>query len=150
MLTLNLRLGIAELVLMASLVILGALVVLFIVEWPVGLVPAASYAFAMVGTYSGFRLYTRERTEAAALLEQQALDEAEPVMFRIVETRGVCPLGHGTGDVIAVDAAGWTAPVVCPEATAMLQMAARDGHVEQWCCPVYDHMLVFKKEGVAA
>lgn len=148
MLTVNLRLGIAELVLAASLVILGALVVLFIVEWPVGLVPAASYAIAMVGTYSGFRLYTRERTEAAALQEVQ--DVAEPVMFRIVETRGVCPLGHGTGDVIAVDAAGWTAPVVCPEATAMLQMAARDGHVDQWCCPVYDHMLVFKKEAVAA
>ena len=150
MLTLNLRLGIAELALAVSLVFLGALVVLFVIEWPVGLVPAASYAIATVGTYSGFRLYTRERAQAAAL-QQEVRDATEPVMFQVVDTRGACPLGHRTGDVIAVDAEGWTAPAVCPEAAAVLQMAARDGqNVEQWCCPVYDHMLVLEKEAVAA
>ena len=147
MLTVNLRFGTAELALAISLVFLSALVVLFIVEWPVGLVPAASYAVASVGTYAGYRVASRERDLAAA---RQAELESESVKFRVVHTMGTCPLGHTTGDVIAVSASGTVTPAVCPEAAAMLQMAARDGHVARWCCPVYDHMLVLRKEAVAA
>lgn len=149
MLTLNLRLGIAELALAASLVFIGALVVLFVVEWPVGLVPAASYAIASAGAYAGYRVHQRER--AAAAVREEAADRKVTVKFRVVDTRGACPLGRRTGDVIAVGEDGAVSPFVCPEAAAVLQIAARDGqNVEQWCCPVYDHMLVMRREAVAA
>lgn len=147
MLTVNLRFGIAEFTLAISLIFLSALVVLFVIEWPIGLVPTASYAVATVGTYAGYRVYSQERDRSAALPAKQ---ETEPVKFRVVHTMGTCPLGHSTGDVITVSASGSVEPVVCPEAASMLQMAARDGHVARWCCPVYDHMLVFRKEAVAA
>ncbi len=147
MLTVYLRLGIAELALAVSLAFLCGLVVLFVMEWPIGLIPAASYAVATVGTYAGYRVYSGERARAPALLAEE---ESEPVKFRVVHAMGTCPMGYSTGDVIAVSASGSTEPVVCPEAAAVLQMAAGDGHVARWCCPVYDHMLVFRKEAVAA
>ena len=146
MLTVNLRIGIAEIALAISLVLVAALMALFVIEWPVGLIPAASYAVATVGTYAGYRVHSREQVDAARLAEL----EGESVKFRVVHTMGTCPLGHSTGDVIAVNASGSVEPVVCPEAAAMLQMAARDGHVARWCCPIYDHMLIFRKEAVAA
>src|SRR5574341_2440930 len=139
MLTVNFRFGTAELALAISLVFVVALMALFIAEWPIGLIPAASYALATAGTYAGYRVYSREQVNAARLAEL----ESESVKFRVVHTMGTCPLGHSTGDVIAVNASGSVEPMVCPEAAAMLQIAARDGHVARWCCPVYDHMLVF-------
>jgi uncharacterized repeat protein (TIGR04076 family) len=145
MLTVNLRIGIAEIALAISLVLVLALVALFVIEWPIGLIPAASYAVATVGTYAGYRVHSREQVHA-----RLAELGSESVKFRVVHTMGTCPLGHSTGDVIAVSASGSVEPVVCPEAAAMLQMAARDGHVARWCCPVYDHMLIFRKEAVAA
>ena len=146
MLTVNLRIGIAEIALAISLVFVVALIALFVVEWPIGLIPAASYGVATLGTYAGYRVHSRELALAARLAEL----EGESVKFRVVHTMGTCPLGHSTGDVIAVSASGSVEPVVCPEAAAMLQIAARDGHVARWCCPVYDHMLILRKEAVAA
>lgn len=141
--TLNLRIGLPEVVTMGSLLFLAALVVLFIVEWPVGLVPAATYAVASVGSYAGYRQYVRERGKA---------EEGERVQrFRVVETRGVCPLGRRTGEVLMVSG-GNVSPFVCPEASAVLQAAtAADGDpARKWCCPVYDHLLVFEKQRAAA
>jgi uncharacterized repeat protein (TIGR04076 family) len=141
--TLNLRIGLPEVVTMGSLLLLAALIVLFIVEWPVGLIPAVTYAVASVGSYAGYRQYVRERSKA---------EEGERIQrFRVVETRGVCPLGHRTGDVLTVSGAD-VAPFACPEATAVLRAASEaDGDpARKWCCPVYDHLLVFEKQRAAA
>ncbi len=141
--TVNLRIGLPEVVTMGSLLFLAALVVLFIVEWPVGLVPAATYAVASVGSYAGYRQYARERGKAAEGERAQR--------FRVVETRGDCPLGHRTGDVLTVSG-GNVSPFVCPEASAVLRAASTaDGDpARKWCCPVYDHLLVFEKQRAAA
>jgi len=141
--TINLRVGLPEVITMGSLLFLAALVVLLIVEWPVGLVPAVSYAIASVGAYAGYRQYVRERNKAEVTERVQR--------FRVVETRGVCPLGHRTGDVMMVSGND-VSPLVCAEASAVLRAAsAADGEAaRKWCCPVYDHLLVFERERVAA
>ena len=141
--TINLRFGLPEVVAMGSLLFLAALVALFVVEWPVGLIPAATYAVATVGSYAGYRQYVRERRKA---------EEGERVKrFRVVETRGVCPLGRRAGEVLMVSG-GDVSPFVCPEASAVLQAAsaAQGDAARKWCCPVYDHLLVFEKARAAA
>ncbi len=141
--TLNLRIGLPEAVAMGSLVFLAALSVLFIIEWPVGLVPAVTYAVASVGSYAGYRQYVRERSKA---------EEGERVQrFRVVETRGVCPLGRRAGEVLTVSGSD-VSPFVCPEASAVLQAAsaAEGDPSRKWCCPVYNHLLVFEKQRAAA
>ncbi len=141
--TVNLRIGLPEVVTMGSLLFLAALVVLFIVEWPVGLVPAVAYAVASVGAYAGYRQYVRERGQA---------EEGERVQrFRVLETRGVCPLGRRAGELLTVSG-GDVSPFVCPEASAVLRAAseADADPARKWCCPVYDHMLVFEKQRAAA
>jgi hypothetical protein len=142
--TLNLRIGWPEFLLAGSLAFLAGLVVLFILEWPVGLIPAGTYAITSVGAYAGFRQSSREQ-------ERQRAEERAPTRFRIVGGVGTCPLGLRTGQEVAVPAIGSPTPMICAEAEAVLRMAAADGQVvRQWCCPVYDHMLVFEKEAVAA
>ena len=43
-------------------------------------------------------------------------------------------------------ATGSVIPSLCAEAEAVLRMAAADdSEVREWCCPVYDHLLVFRK-----
>ncbi len=136
------RIGIAEAVFAGSCVFLAGLIALFILEWPVGLIPAATYALSTTAGYVGYRQYTKERTRA---------EEAErSVRFRVIETRGVCPVGRHRGDVIAVTGGG-VSPFVCEEARTVLQMAALDRYDgKEWCCPLYEHLLVFKKETRAA
>ncbi len=149
--TVNVRIGLPELVLAGSLAFLAGLTVLFISEWPVGLIPAGTYAITSVGAYSGYRLNARERQRHSA--EETAIvpGSAAVTHFRIVDAVGACPLGLRNGEEIAVPANGSVAPLVCAEAEAVLRMAAADGQaVRRWCCPVYDHMLVFEKEALAA
>lgn len=138
--TVNLRIGIPEVVATVTLLFIAALVVLFIIEWPIGLVPAATYAVASAGAYAGYSQHARERRKAEAAERVQR--------FRVVDTRGVCPLGRKAGETISVVAGGVT-PAVCEEARNVLSMAAAspDGSAARdWCCPVYDHMLVFRRE----
>ena len=72
---------------------------------------------------------------------------APPVAtFKVVGSRGICPKGVGQGDFVEVTASGPVTPGLCPAAEAVLHMAAKDNsEVREWCCPVYDHLLVFKK-----
>ncbi len=140
--SLHLRIGVPEFIVFGSLLFLAGLTALFIMEWPVGLIPAASYGIASVAAYAGYRQYAKER---------RRVEEAErAVRFRIVDTRGLCPVGRHAGEVITVGGAAVT-PFVCEEARAVLQMAAQDRYDgKDWCCPVYEHLLVFRKEKAAA
>lgn len=66
--------------------------------------------------------------------------------FKVVGSRGICPKGVAEGDFVEVTASGPVIPGLCPQAEAVLHMAAKDNSgVREWCCPVYDHLLVFKK-----
>jgi hypothetical protein len=143
--TIKLRLGIAEIVALASLGVVAAVITVAIIEWPVAVVPAGTYALGMSVAYGMYRRYSNESSHAAAHARQA---EAHGVIFRVVETHGVCPLGRRIGDYVTVRNGG-TAPDICPEAAGVLRLAARDGQVKQWCCPIYEHMLVFERERVA-
>lgn len=78
---------------------------------------------------------------------------SEPVnseaRFRVVDARGVCPSGFRIGDSITVGPSGSVAPELCPAAQAVLRLAAtadESQEVKEWCCPVFDHLLVFRRE----
>ena len=145
MFTINLRVGPAELLSVVSVAVTaGLLTVAFVEEWTFALVPAVTYVLATSAAYGLYRVYLQERSRASV--------PASVVKFRVVDTRGACPLGWQMGDVATVgdDA---VSPQLCPEAAAVLRLAAsgRESQpVEEWCCPVYEHMLVFRHEKQAA
>lgn len=144
--TVSIRAGWAELFTLASLAAVAALLtVAFRADWTIALVPGLTYALAIGVTYALYRRYAVGRPQ---ILERPAA----AVAFRVVDARGVCPLGRRQGDLVTVDPAGAVAPQVCPQAEAVLRMAAADGRlgVEEWCCPIFDHMLVFRREVKAA
>ncbi|MDO8615469.1 MAG: hypothetical protein Q7T33_06990 [Dehalococcoidia bacterium] len=144
--TLNLRIGPAEFILLASVLVAAALAgVAFTQDWLYALVPAMTYVLASA---AGYGLWRRLQSE-----QQAIADTGATVRFRVVGGRGVCPLGHREGDLVAVSPRGAATPMVCPEAQAVLRLAAANGggqQVKEWCCPVYEHMLVFRRERVAA
>jgi len=140
--SLQLRIGIPEIVFLASIAFLSGLVVLFVLAWPVGLVPTVTYGMASVAAYAGYRQHAAEQAHLA---------EAERVVaFRVIETRGTCPVGRRRGDLVTVSGSVVT-PFLCEEASAVLKIAStsRDADKE-WCCPLYEHLLVFKREKLAA
>ena len=66
--------------------------------------------------------------------------------FKVVGSRGICPKGVTQGDFLKLAASGEVTPSLCAEAEAVLRIAAEDNSEDrEWCCPVYDHLLVFKK-----
>lgn len=141
MCTVNFRVGLAELLVAASAaVIVGLLVVALIYNWTYGLIPALTYGLAIAVSYV---IYTRYRD-----LEAESTVPFESVAhFKVVDSRGQCTLGRKTGDVIKVGPAGGVTPLLCAPAAFALRRAAADasrGSVDEWCCPVYDHMLVFQ------
>lgn len=141
MCTVKVRLGFAELLVAASAVaVVGLLVVALVYDWTYGLIPALTYGLAIAVSYG---VYTRFRE-----IEAESAVPFESVMhFRVVDTRGECTLGRKTGDVIKVGPAGGVTPTLCLPAAFALRRAAVDasrGSVDEWCCPVYDHMLVFR------
>ncbi len=142
--TLTVRFGWAEFLMLASLAIGAGIVAAAIAGgWTIALVPGITYGLAIVGAYG---LYQRLEERA-----QIAAEVPAPARFQVVDTRGVCPLGHRKGDLLTVDAAGSVAPQVCPAAAAVLELAAdSEEEVQEWCCPVYDHMLVFRRQLKAA
>jgi hypothetical protein len=142
----TLRIGMAEAFLAASVAALMALVVVaFAAGWPIALIPAITYGLAVVAIYKLAKAYARDEAEASQPLDAVA-------RFEVVEVRGRCQLGRHTGDVIKVGPAGSVTPVLCPDAERVLRQAAnmRDARVDQWCCPIYDHMLVFRRVAPAA
>ncbi len=145
--TIKLRIGTPEVLTLASIlaaVTLSAVAIAY--NWTFALVPGMTYLFASVAAYVLYAQLTRERA--------QAQEEAAGVIrFRVVETRGVCPLGHQKGDLVSVGARGVVSPALCPEAQTVLALASRGDEAQaakDWCCPVYEHMLVFRRETAAA
>ena len=143
--TLKIRIGPPELFVVASVGVLAAVVaVAFLSEWMMALVPGVTYGVAVAGAYLLYRAYLRERV----VRRERPPEEAS---FRVVATRGACPLGYGKGSVVTVSAAGDLSPELCAAAVAALRLASGAVEpVDEWCCPVYDHMLVFRRELQAA
>ena len=74
------------------------------------------------------------------------VDAPAPTYFKVVGFRGLCPRGVVQGDLLKMGASGRVTPGLCSQAEAVLRMAAADdSEIREWCCPVYDHLLVFKK-----
>lgn len=70
------------------------------------------------------------------------------VAFRVTGARGHCTLGRRVGDLIEVGGDGRCSPGLCSAAESALRVAAKASDADagqQWCCPVYDHLLVFKR-----
>ena len=145
--TLSVRLGLVELFTAASLLLVAGLLAIGLANgWEIAIVPALTYALAISATYVLYRRYVGVELAASR-------PAAAPVRFQVVGARGVCPLGHREGDVVMVGAAGMVTPPLCEPARAVLRLAAgagRESEVQKWCCPVYDHMLVFRRERQAA
>lgn len=142
--------------------------------WPIAVVLAVAYGVAM-GTlflvnwrYAGERAPVPRPVELSAWRTQRAVtpmaaatdgspaaavwaDRPAASAFRVVGARGTCPLGYRKGEVITVGEGGAVSPHLCPAAEAVLRLAAagEDG-AERWCCPVYEHLLVFQRERIAA
>ena len=54
---------------------------------------------------------------------------------------------------VSVGSGGEITPELCPHAETVLRLASTEDEqpgVRQWCCPVYDHLLVFRRERLAA
>ncbi|HLA18023.1 MAG TPA: hypothetical protein VJ253_01725 [Dehalococcoidia bacterium] len=140
------RLGFAELFTGVSLTAVVGLVALGLAnDWEIAVVPAVTYALAISVAYAGYRQYVKEKSATKIL--------ALPVRFRVVDSRGVCPLGYRKGDFVTVTSGQFVAPQLCPPAEAVLRLAAEtseEAPPQEWCCPVYEHLLVFKREQVAA
>ncbi|MCI0899999.1 MAG: hypothetical protein J4N70_03635 [Chloroflexi bacterium] len=140
---------------------------------PLALLPGVTYAAAVGMAYMVYRHYLKVRQDGAATVvaakgEEAALSDSHPLseagwedeltldppewvdlpatIFKVVGARGICPMGVIQGDYLKVTTNGPVTPGLCPQAEAVLHMAAGDNsEVREWCCPVYDHLLVFKK-----
>ncbi len=141
--TLSIRIGRAELFTLASLPVVAAfLIPAFMIDWSIALVPTLGYLVALGAAYTVYRRYAGERTAVVELATR----------FQVVDVRGVCPLGRREGDVVTVGPTGSVVPHLCPPAEAMLRLAAAgdEQQAKEWCCPIFDHMLVFRRELKAA
>ncbi len=145
--TFTLRLGWAEVTTATSLLaVAAALAVALAGGWGIAAIPGLTYALGIGAAYTVFRRYGAEHIHA------EKPGSAGVTAFRVTGTRGLCPRGRRDGDLLLLDTAGGITPEVCPLAAAVLNTAARDGvhQVEEWCCPVFDHLLVFRREPQAA
>jgi hypothetical protein len=136
-----LRVGWAELVLAGALLLGFSLVTLGLVAgWTIALVPGVTYTLALVLIYAGVRLYLSPEIESSVPFEAVA-------HFKVVGVRGRCLMSREEGDVIKVGPAGGVTPVLCGPAERVLRSAAgnSDAEVDEWCCPIHDHMLVFRQ-----
>jgi len=147
--TINVRLGVAE---FATFFLLLAVALVVAVAfragglWPVALVPGLTYILAIGAAYALYRRYASEQAGASQSIRAAA-------SFRVVDVRGECPLGRRKGDLVSVDRAGSVVPQLCQPAERVLRMAASDDEgpgTQRWCCPVYDHLLVFQRTPAAA
>ena len=107
---------------------------------------------ASVATNRPFRMDVHPLLESGweddlATESPEWVDMTAATFFKVVGTRGTCPRGLTEGDFLRAGSDGSISPALCAEAEAVLRMAAGvDIDVKQWCCPIYDHMLVFKKQ----
>ncbi len=142
--TINVRLGWVEWFTLFSVLAVTVLVgAAFRAGWFIALVPGLTYLLAIGAAYL---LYVSDRDKGG---EASAVAAA----FRVVDSRGVCPLGRRSGELVRVDPAGSVVPQLCPPAEAVLRQAVITGQeqeVKRWCCPIFDHLLVFEREHSAA
>lgn len=161
------RFGLAELVTLAGFLIVAVIVGVALSRgWLVAIIPGITYVLAVAAAYL---VYRRSRTATAPAAQPQATArrqapasailrpsgvaaQAAPLAFRVVDTRGVCPMGYKKDAVIAVTSGGSVHPPLCAAAEAVLRMAAKEDPTKasDWCCPVYEHLLVFRREAQAA
>lgn len=141
------RLGPAELFLAGSLLaVSGLLTVAFLNDWFIALVPAATYALAIGVAYGFYRRYVSREADVSKPVDSVA-------RFRVVLVQGRCLLGRREGEVLTVGPAGAVTPPLCAPAEQVLRRAvavAQEQEVEGWCCPIFDHMLVFRRVSEAA
>jgi hypothetical protein len=137
----TLRIGWAELFLAANFsLVAGVLAVAFLNGWTIALIPGVTLALAVIAVYGIAKVYSREARESTRL------DSA--VSFEAVAARGRCQLARRVGDVFTVGPTGAVTPPLCgPAALVLRQAAAMEEHsgIREWCCPIYDHLLVFRR-----
>ena len=162
--TQKIRLGLAEYVTLAGLLMVAGIVAAAVAGgWTIALVPGLAYVLAVAATYALYRQYINEKTPPLDPTTASTRSYERPtasdlghretagatISFRVIGTHGVCPLGRGKGDRVTVDPSGSVAPQVCQYAEVMLRLAATAGEeqkVKAWCCPIFDHYLVFQRE----
>ncbi|MBI4296965.1 MAG: hypothetical protein HY676_00355 [Chloroflexi bacterium] len=123
--------------------------------WTIAIIPGLTYVLASGTVYLLYKQHQRERAETlvASPAMKAAVSLAQAMTFRVVGAKGVCPLGRHVGDVLRLEPDGEVTPRVCPHAAATLRLAVREDQgeeVQEWCCPIYDHLLVFRREVKAA
>ena len=156
------ELGLAEWAVLLSLIAVVGLVALGVsTGWTIAIVPGLTLGLGSVVTYALYRQYRREVAEAWQLSTAVVAIDTPPLraapaqgvgltVFRVVGRRGVCPLGFGVGDMVSVTPEGNVAPSLCTHAESALWLAVGEQGVDEWCCPIYDHLLVFRREAQAA
>ena len=157
----------AEFIFVLSIIVVVAVVLFGALNgWVIAIVPGVTYVIATGVAYLLYRQFVKERastvdgvsiqTEVFVGQPEQVAHVpalAEAVSFRIVGAKGACPLGHKPGQIVTLSQEGHVSPQLCPAAEATLRIAATDGkgqEVKDWCCPIYDHMLVFRRQAQAA
>ena len=171
----KLRFTLAEWVASTGLLVIAIGVTIAVMtSTPLALLPGITYAIAVGMAYMVYRHYLRVRRDSVTTAEadkqnarfrvdvhplletgwegESEMDVPEWVdmpaatYFKVVGSRGICPWGVTQGDFLKLTASGSVTPSLCAEAEAVLRMAAADdSEIREWCCPVYDHLLVFKK-----
>jgi hypothetical protein len=135
------RVGLAEYVFGIGLIAVGGLAIWAVSSgFVIAIVPGVSYLVAGSAAYGIYRAESARRAWAA-------------MSFRVVDARGSCPLGRGIGDLVTIGTEGNVTPELCEHGQAVLRMASEEGPESvgsSWCCPVYDHLLVFRREPAAA
>lgn len=135
-------LGRADLAWLLGVVVIAAAVTFFVSQgWEIAVVPGMTYLAATTAALAVYRIQERRRAELGL-----------PASFRVIDGRGRCLRGYGVGEVFRVGADGKVFPSVCEHAETVLKQAAASGDdydLTEWCCPVYEHLLVFQRAGEA-
>lgn len=156
------RLGLGESIALASwLVVIGVVSAAAVNGWVIALVPGLTYVLASGAAYLVYRQNIRERRSVATRIELGIRHDehlaavkgntygtlAKGGVFHVVGVQGVCPFGLRMGDLVKMDATGSFTPALCPHTESALRLAAataQESRIRQWCCPIYDHLLVFQ------
>lgn len=161
------RFGLAELATLLGFLIVAVIVGIAISKgWTIAIIPGITYVLATVAAYL---MYRHQRAVSATAAQPQATVrgaeaahvqmrpaavavQTAPLAFRVVDTRGVCPLGYKKGIVVTMTSGGSVHPPLCAAAETVLRLAAKEDPAKSsdWCCPVYEHLLVFRREAQAA
>ena len=159
-----------QLILLQVTVVAGLAVAISLVAWraqtdaTLALVIGLTFAVTIGAAYVMYRLEERSASSVRAVSRSfQETRRPAPaptvvaadvaVAFRVVRVRGACLKGRRVGDVVRVERGGQVSPALCSFGEATLRLAAADSGepgAKAWCCPVYDHMLVFERQLQAA